>query len=69
MIVVNEERDNGLTRDQGGVCGMLLREERMTKKCVQIIISGRNSGDYHSMVHVCSLYGFYLQKFSLEMFI
>lgn len=29
---------------------------------------GRNSGDYHSIVHMCSLYGFYLQKFSLEMF-
>lgn len=38
MLVVNEERGNGLTRDQGGVYGMLLTEERMTKKCVQIII-------------------------------
>lgn len=32
MLVVNKERGNGFTGDQGGVYGMLLREERMTKK-------------------------------------
>lgn len=42
---------------------MLLREERMTKKYVQIIISRRNSSDYLPIVHMCSLYGFYSQKF------
>lgn len=38
------------------------------KNYVQIIISRRNSSDYLPIVHMCSLYGFYSQKFSLEMF-